>query len=63
MFIIVKVELCDLIACQPKTKYVESQFTLILMVSARTFASAHRFVLGGKIAGDPNMITSVSYAS
>lgn len=37
--------------------------TFILIVSASTFASAHRFVRGGNMAVEPNMIISVVYAS
>jgi len=37
--------------------------TLIFIQSARTFASAQRFVRGGRIAVEPNMIMSISYAS
>ena len=37
--------------------------TLILIQSARTFASAHLLVRGGRIAVDPNMTTSMLCAS
>ena len=37
--------------------------TFTFMASARTLASAHRLVRGGRIAVDPNMIMSVVYAS
>lgn len=41
----------------------EGNRTFRLMQSARTFASAQRFVRGGRIAVEPNMITKLEYAS
>jgi hypothetical protein len=40
-----------------------SPLTLILIESARTFASAHRFVRGASIAAELNIPISVVYAS
>ena len=68
VLVVVQVELHDLsacaetsIVCAKRTRARER--TLILMQSASTFASAHRFVRGGNMAVEPNMIIRVAYAS
>lgn len=65
VFIVVQVEFADLRAPLRTyaTRHTKVIRTLILMQSAKTLASAHLFVLGGKIAVDPNIITSVEYES
>ena len=69
VFAIIEVEFADLydrelILEENKKKTVCYEgSTLTLIQSARTFASAHLFVLGGKIVVEPNICISIVIAS
>lgn len=66
VFIVVQVQFSNLkrstsrIVVKMEAKKIN---TLMLIQSARTFASAHLLVRGGRIAVDPNMTTRVLCAS
>ncbi len=62
MLVVVHVQLHDLqeISEIYTVGRIQDSCTLTLIQSASTFASAQRFVRGGRMAMDPNMIASTS---